>query len=118
MITLFDKKQIKIGRGNDCDIRITDISVSRCHGVLKFENNTFVIQDNNSKFGSLVLMQKPFTINSELRNNISMQIGRHVLSFQLRKTWKILTVCFGYSYNKNAKLSNFLIFLNKFKQLK
>ena len=72
MITLVDKKSIKMGRGNDCDIRITDISVSRCHGVLKFENDMFVLQDNNSKFGSLVLMQHPFQINSEYKNNISM----------------------------------------------
>lgn len=32
------KNVIKMGRGHDSDIRITDISVSRCHGILKYEN--------------------------------------------------------------------------------
>lgn len=32
-VMTFDEngKVIKIGRGSDCDIRISDISVSRCH---------------------------------------------------------------------------------------
>jgi pSer/pThr/pTyr-binding forkhead associated (FHA) protein len=45
---------IKLGRGHECEIRITDISVSRKHAYIKIQNNEFFILDNNSKFGTLV----------------------------------------------------------------
>lgn len=45
---------IKLGRGHECEIRITDISVSRKHAFIKTQNNEFYILDNNSKFGTLV----------------------------------------------------------------
>jgi hypothetical protein len=45
---------IKLGRGHDCEIRITDISVSRNHALIKFQNGAFHIFDNKSKFGTLV----------------------------------------------------------------
>ena len=35
VISLANKNVIKLGRGHDSDIRITDISVSRCHSILK-----------------------------------------------------------------------------------
>jgi hypothetical protein len=45
---------IKLGRGHECEIRITDISVSRKHAYIRSQNNEFYILDNNSKFGTLV----------------------------------------------------------------
>jgi pSer/pThr/pTyr-binding forkhead associated (FHA) protein len=45
---------IKLGRGHDCEIRITDISVSRNHAIIKFQNGGFYVFDNKSKFGTLV----------------------------------------------------------------
>jgi pSer/pThr/pTyr-binding forkhead associated (FHA) protein len=29
------KKNIKLGRGHDSDVRISDISISRCHAIIK-----------------------------------------------------------------------------------
>jgi pSer/pThr/pTyr-binding forkhead associated (FHA) protein len=49
-----NKTNIRLGRGHDSDIRINDISVSRFHAVISFENNEFFLQDNTSKFGTLV----------------------------------------------------------------
>jgi pSer/pThr/pTyr-binding forkhead associated (FHA) protein len=50
----------KIGRGHDVDVRITDISVSRLHGLIKkTPKGYFYIQDNHSKFGSLALIRNP-----------------------------------------------------------
>lgn len=45
---------IKLGRGHECEIRITDISVSRNHAVIKENPNGFYIFDNKSKFGTLI----------------------------------------------------------------
>jgi len=46
---------IKFGRGHDTDVRIHDISVSRLHAYIKKDElGRFYIEDNASKFGTLV----------------------------------------------------------------
>ena len=55
VINMKNEKLIKIGRGHDVDIRVTDISVSRYHGKInRNENGEFFIEDNKSKFGTLL----------------------------------------------------------------
>ena len=51
-----DRQFIRVGRGHDADIRVTDISVSRFHARINRDLNTgeFYVEDNNSKFGTLV----------------------------------------------------------------
>lgn len=48
------KEVYKLGRGNDQDVRITDISVSRSHARICFDGHKFMIEDESSKFGTLV----------------------------------------------------------------
>lgn len=49
------KNTIKIGRGHDNDLRIADISVSRCHSYIKKDSKgRIILEDNQSKFGTLV----------------------------------------------------------------
>ena len=52
-----EKKTFKLGRGHESDVRVSDISVSRCHALVKYneENGRFYLEDNLSKFGTLVL---------------------------------------------------------------
>lgn len=57
-------EEIKIGRGHDADVRVTDISVSRCHALIKkTEKGIFYIEDNQSKFGTLILIKNPIMLN-------------------------------------------------------
>ena len=51
-----NKATIKIGRGQESDVRITDdISVSRCHALIKKSpKGDYLLEDHNSKFGTLV----------------------------------------------------------------
>lgn len=51
-----DRQFIRVGRGHDADIRVTDISVSRFHARINRNIITgeFYVEDNNSKFGTLV----------------------------------------------------------------
>lgn len=51
------KTVFKLGRGHESDLRINDISVSRCHTKIKFERGKFLLEDNQSKFGTLVLVK-------------------------------------------------------------
>lgn len=60
---------IKVGRGHDSEVRITDISVSRCHALIKRSlKGEYVVEDNNSKFGTLVLVRKPLMLAKEHTN--------------------------------------------------
>ncbi len=38
-----EKTLLKLGRGHDSDIRISDISVSRLHALIKYDNGIFEI---------------------------------------------------------------------------
>ena len=73
---------IKLGRGHDCEIRITDISVSRNHAYIKFINNGFYLFDNKSKFATLVKEDK---MNIEIghKNQKGIQIGRTIVILEL-----------------------------------
>lgn len=49
------RRKVKVGRGQNAEVRITDISVSRFHTQIKLnKNGDVIISDNQSKFGTLV----------------------------------------------------------------
>ena len=75
--------QIKFGRGHQCDLRISDISVSRVHALLKFEDDRFLIFDNDSKFGTLILLTKDYPVKFD---KAAVQIGRTVFTFVLKNS--------------------------------
>ena len=57
-IMSFDNKDsIHIGRANDCELSIAELSVSRFHCILHKDNGEVFLEDNTSKFGTLVLVQ-------------------------------------------------------------
>ena len=78
----------------DTDLRINDISVSRIHAFIKLENGVFFLEDNSSKFGSLILINKPIMLN-KTNNNIELQSGRTVLRFNVKKKQISGFGCFG-----------------------
>ena len=59
------QKTFKIGRGHTSDLRLTDISVSRNHAVLRLDGDKFILEDDESKFGSLIFLRKPIPICGE-----------------------------------------------------
>ena len=72
----------KLGRGHESDIRINDISVSRFHAQLKFSEEGFYIEDNNSKFGTLAWIPN-IEINPGLGR--AVQVGRTIISLNVKK---------------------------------
>jgi len=76
-----ETESIKFGRGHECDLRENDISVSRLHAFIKYNDGKFTVIDNNSKFGTLVLLRKDYEIE---RKKIALQTGRTVLTFSLK----------------------------------
>ena len=80
VISLEKKGDIKIGRGQICDILFSDASVSRIHCVLSVEGRSVYLKDYGSKFGTLILVQAP-VINLTENLPLFIQIGRSYLNF-------------------------------------
>jgi predicted component of type VI protein secretion system len=81
VISLAGEKALKLGRGHESDVRIADVSISRCHAVIRCQGGQFLLEDNHSKFGTLVAMKKPRRL--EPGNPLSIQMGRTLLSLSL-----------------------------------
>ena len=54
----------KIGRSVDTDMKIADISVSRIHAFIRIKNGELLLEDNGSKFGTLVKINSPLSLIS------------------------------------------------------
>jgi predicted component of type VI protein secretion system len=74
----------KLGRGHESDLRINDISVSRCHAKIKFVDGKFMLEDNQSKFGTLVLVKQRTPLLPGY--NKAVQVGRTVINFSVKAT--------------------------------
>ena len=73
------EEEFKLGRGHESDIKINDISVSRCHALIGSCNGKFWIKDNQSKFGTLVRIPQAF----EIQESLTIQAGRTLLSLTI-----------------------------------
>ena len=77
-----EKQTFNMGRGHESEVRVNDISVSRCHAIIKYRPDGIYIEDNRSKFGTLVLLKDLFHLEKEYTQ--AFQIGRTVVSFTVR----------------------------------
>lgn len=83
MLTVTDKKsEFKLGRGHESEVRINDISVSRCHAIIKCRKDGFYIEDNLSKFGTIVLLKEKLRLAED--HTMAVQVGRSVVSFTIK----------------------------------
>lgn len=104
-ISLNDNESGSVGRGHDCDIKISDISVSRSHCKVVFVNSEFFLQDSRSKFGTLAKLKRSFMFRDGY--DVTVQVSRTVLRFVHKVPWtcKNFCSCFGSSKVANANLS-------------
>lgn len=77
-----EKTEFKLGRGHESEVRINDISVSRCHAIIKCKKDGFYIEDNLSKFGTIVLLKEKMRLAEE--HTSAVQVGRSVVSFTIK----------------------------------
>ena len=84
ILSLDHKEYITIGRSNNCDLTFPELSVSRNHSVIRKgdNNNSVYLEDNNSKFRTLVLIQnKNMIVNDFMSLNI--QVNKTLIKFKL-----------------------------------
>lgn len=55
-------KVFYVGWGNDVDMRITDISVSRLHATIWYSKGKWYVWDEDAKFGTLMNFKEPIGI--------------------------------------------------------
>lgn len=65
-ISLASKPKIFLGRGHESDIRVPDISVSRTHASIEYDDGMFILNDNNSKFGTLRQVSAPLVLDESV----------------------------------------------------
>ena len=76
IVKLPENQSLKVGRGHDADVRVADISVSRCHSLIRLDsiNNQVILSDYHSKFGTLLLLREPLQIPHPQETNSEIQI--------------------------------------------
>ena len=89
---LENKKELKVGRGHDCDLLLSDVSVSRFHfKIIQHFDNLF-IEDHDSKFGTLILIQTPeLILNYTLP--LYIQVGRTYMFIKIKKHFSLFSCC-------------------------
>ena len=111
VINIDNNLKIKIGRGHDAHLTLSDISVSRVHSILTIENKNIYLEDNNSKFGTLVLVQSP-TLKIIENLPLYIQIGRTFMNCRIEQTNNNIFSCcearekpnYNFYYEQNDKL--------------
>jgi len=87
VVHVFDLKydSFAIGRSIETDMKIADISVSRTHSFVRIQNGKICVEDNGSKFGTLVKIQRPLDllrVDADYTSTI-FQIGRTLIYLKL-----------------------------------
>ena len=117
LVNLDNNLKIKIGRGHDAHLTLSDISVSRVHSILTIDNKNIYLEDNNSKFGTLVLVQSP-TLKIIENLPLYIQIGRTFMNCRIVQIHHNIFSCceasekpsynFYYEQNEKQKQQNLL----------
>ena len=92
VVNLDNKKEIKIGRGQEANIILSDISVSRVHCILNVNNKNVYLEDNDAKYGTLVLVQAQ-KLNLIDNMDLNLQIGRSFINCKTKTPFKLFSCC-------------------------
>ena len=93
-VAKFNKeKKLKIGRGLDMNLIMNDLSVSRNHCQLELcDNGDILLQDNNSKFGTLILIQAK-EIEILRGQTLTIQVGRTYFHINYKSDNSLFKCC-------------------------
>ena len=91
IIPLNNYSMHRIGRLNNCDLALPDSSISRVHCCFYIENNQLVLE-NNSKFGTKVLIQNP-KINMVEDYPLCIETQNTYLKIYINKKFNIFSCC-------------------------
>lgn len=99
VVHVFDLRydEFRVGRSVDTDMKIADISVSRTHSYLRIQGNKLLCEDNGSKFGTLIKIQRPIPVLTSKTDGTSkstlIQCGRTLLYLNMTTKKKLQIKC-------------------------
>ena len=94
VVTFDDRDYINIGRANECELSLAELSVSRFHSLIHKDNGQAFLEDNTSKFGTLVLVQnKNMVVNDEVP--LRLQISKTYIKFKIELPFSFGFDCCG-----------------------
>ena len=82
VVSLDNKDYICIGRASECDLSLSELSVSRNHCLIHREKDKVFLEDNSSKFGTLVLVQNKNMIVNDFMS-LKIQANKTFIKFKL-----------------------------------
>jgi hypothetical protein len=94
ILSFYSKDDVKMGRGHDCDLRVSDISVSRIHARIFMQGNLFYVDDHNSKFGTLIQVKRPVVLSQY--DQYWLQSGSSLSKINVERPWSFFCSCFFY----------------------
>ena len=93
LVKFNEDNTLKIGRALDNQLILNDISVSRNHCLIRIDQGyNLILEDCNSKFGSLVLIQAE-EIEILKGKTLTIQSGTNYFSFKLELPSKLFSCC-------------------------
>ena len=92
VVSLEGTRKIFLGKNRNCEIVLSDRSIENIHCFMIVGNKQVFLEDNDSKFGTLVLVQ---TKRLKLYPGIPiyLQIGRSFLEIMVKKEFKLFDCC-------------------------
>ena len=101
LISFDNKISVNIGRANECELSIAELSVSRFHCMIHKEEGGLYLEDNTSKFGTLVLVQNDnLLLNDFIPLNV--QINKTFIKLKVKKPF-FLNCCSGLTIQESQK---------------
>ena len=95
ILSFHSKKLIRLGRGHDCELRVSDISVSRIHAQITMHDDSFYLEDHNSKFGTLIQVKRPVVLSQF--DEYWVQSGRSLSKVHVNRPWSVFCSCLNFS---------------------
>ena len=112
VVHVFDLRydEFKVGRSIETDMKIADISVSRTHSFFKIKDGNLLVEDNGSKFGTLVKIQRPLPVLNSKTDGSSkstlIQVGRTLLYLNMITTKKLKSQCSTQRNRNNVNIDD------------
>ena len=101
IISFDNKKFINLGRSNKCDFSIPEISLSRFHSLIYKIKGELYIEDNKSKFGTLILVQNN---NIEINNYMPLKLQIARTYIKIKKDLPLFYSCCNSNIIDDQKL--------------
>lgn len=101
VVSMRESAEVIIGRSPNCDIVMSDVSVSREHCALRLGTSGFTIEDRESKFGTLKRVRGTRLALAKGRE-ILLQISRTIVSLEMRQPNRVLYFCCHCCFSRSA----------------